>query len=93
MKIIFTMAFCILCVSCATSKKTYLSDGSQGHSINCSGSAMSWGHCAEKAGELCGTAGYEIVSRTGDQGATVSATQYGVYGGSIINRSMLIKCK
>ena len=28
---------------CATSKKTYTSDGREGYSINCSGSALNWG--------------------------------------------------
>lgn len=93
MKKSIILIFAFYLASCATSKITHLSDGSEGHSINCSGTALSWGQCYEKAGELCGTNGYEIVSQSGDQGATVVANQYGLYGGSVINRSMLIKCK
>ena len=78
---------------CATSKKTYTSDGKEGYSINCSGSALNWGMCYEKAGELCGTKGYEVLEKSGDTGAMVTAGQYGLFGGSVINRSMIIKCK
>ena len=93
MRNLLVIAAVIFLAGCAVSKATYLPDGSTGHSINCSGQALTWGHCMEKAGELCGAAGYEVVSRSGDQGATVSANQYGLYGGSVINRSMLVKCK
>lgn len=78
---------------CATAKTTYLPDGSQGHSIQCSGTALNWGMCYEKAGALCGAKGYEVVTRSGDQGAIVSGSQTGVFGGSVMNRSMLVKCK
>ena len=78
---------------CATSRQTYTSDGQQGYSINCSGSALNWGMCYEKAGEICGGKGYEVLQKSGDQGAMISGTQFGLFGGSVINRSMIIKCK
>ncbi len=83
----------VLIGGCATSKQIYTSDGQQGYSIDCSGSALTWGSCYEKAGKLCGENGYEVLEKSGDQGAMVTGTQYGVVGGSIINRSMIIKCK
>ncbi len=83
----------VLIGGCATAKQTYTADGQQGYSINCSGSALTWGMCYEKAGKLCGENGYEVLEKSGDQGAMVTGTQYGVYGGSIISRSMIIKCK
>lgn len=78
---------------CATSKKTYTEDGKEGFSINCSGSVLNWGNCYEKAGELCGSKGYEVMEKSGDVGNTISSNQYGLYGGSVINRSMRVKCK
>jgi hypothetical protein len=78
---------------CATASKIFTSDGKEGYSINCSGSALNWGMCYEKAGELCGTKGYEVLEKSGDTGAMVTAGQYGLFGGSVINRSMIIKCK
>jgi hypothetical protein len=58
-----------------------------------SGSALNWGMCYEKAGKLCGERGYEVLDKSGDTGAMVSANQFGLYGGSVINRSMIIRCK
>mgnify|MGYP001331164340 CR=1 FL=1 len=83
----------VLIGGCATAKQTYTADGQQGYSINCSGSALNWGMCYEKAGELCGEKGYEVLDKSGDQGAMATGTQYGLFAGSIINRSMIIKCK
>jgi uncharacterized protein YceK len=78
---------------CATAKKTYTAEGKEGFSINCSGSALNWGMCYEKAGELCGSRGYDVLEKSGDTGAMITAGQYGLLGGSVINRSMIVKCK
>lgn len=78
---------------CATASKTYTADGKEGYNITCSGSALNWGMCYEKAGQLCGTKGYEVLEKSGDQGALLSGNQYGLYAGSVINRNMIIKCK
>jgi len=86
-----TVAICMS--GCATASKTYTSDGKEGYSITCSGSALNWGMCYEKAGELCGAKGYEVLEKSGDQGAMLSGNQFGLYGGSVINRNMMIKCK
>ncbi|RMT83099.1 putative Lipoprotein [Pseudomonas savastanoi pv. nerii] len=39
---------------CATASNTYLKNGRQGLSIDCSGEAMSWASCYEKADASCG---------------------------------------
>lgn len=87
------MAICFANHGCATATQTYTPDGSQGYSIDCSGNALTWGKCYEKAGELCGNRGYELVTKTGDEGAVVSGTQYGLFGGSVTTRNMIITCK
>jgi hypothetical protein len=79
--------------ACAVAKQTYTADGRAGYTIDCSGQALTWAMCFEKAGEICGAKGYETLAQTGDQGATVAANQYGLYGGSVITRSMVIACK
>ena len=91
--IIVLCATVLLCGGCATSTKTFTSEGKEGYSINCSGSALNWGMCYEKAGEICGSKGYEVLEKSGDTVAIVSGNQFVVYGGSVINRSMIIKCK
>lgn len=93
MKILCLTIFCIVVVGCATSREIFMPDGGKGHSINCSGAALNWGICYEKAGEICGARGYDIIAGGSDQSAIISGNQYGVYGSSIMNRSMLIKCK
>lgn len=94
MRLLIPFLLIIVCISgCATASKTYTPDGKEGYIINCSGSALNWGMCYEKAGEICGTKGYEVVDKSGDTGSIVSGNQFGVYGGSVINRTMMIKCK
>jgi hypothetical protein len=83
----------IVGANCATSRETYTADGRAGYSINCSGSALNWGMCFEKAGDLCGERGYTVLEKSSDQGSVVSGTQYGLYGGSVMNRSMIVQCK
>lgn len=78
---------------CATAKKTYTSDGKEGFGINCSGSFLTWGMCYEKAGTLCRKKGYDVLEKSGDKGAMVTAGQHGLFGSSIIYRSMIIRCK
>lgn len=49
--------------------------------------------CYEKAGELCGTRGYDVIGQGGDRGVAVSAGQFGGFGGSVISRNLLVTCK
>ena len=83
----------LLLAGCVQHKPIHLPDGRQGHSINCGGQDFSWNHCYEKAGEICGSRGYEIVARDSDQSSSVVGTQYGVAGGTKASRTMLIACK
>ena len=94
MKLYLSLVICVAGLSaCASSKVVYTAEGKQGYSIDCSGSALSWGKCYEKAGEMCGKKGYEVLQKSSDKGATVSGNQFGLYGSSIITRSMIIQCK
>jgi hypothetical protein len=83
----------IVGASCATSRETYTADGQVGHSITCSGTALNWGNCSEKAGDICGEKGYTVLEKSGDQGSVVTAGQFGLYGGSVMNRNMIVQCK
>lgn len=90
---IILIASTALLAACATSKSTFLPDGRKGHSINCSGAALGWDLCYQKAGELCGSNGYDILAKEGEQGSTITGTQYGVFGTPMVNRTLLISCK
>jgi hypothetical protein len=79
--------------SCASSKQTFGPDGRPSYSLNCSGLARNWGMCLEKAGELCGTKGYDIVTANTDRGAIAQASTQQLFATSTISRSMLVSCK
>lgn len=83
--------------ACASSSQTYGPDGEVAYNLNCSGLARTWGACLEKAGDICQTKGYKIISSSGDTGALIAASATGntaaLGGGSVISRSMVVSCK
>jgi hypothetical protein len=87
----------LLLTACAVAKPTYLPDGRQGISIACDGQVQGMNSCFEKAGELCGAKGYDIVNRE-QQSSPTGGASFNRYGGwassgSVENRSILIACK
>jgi hypothetical protein len=95
MKNVLLMSFIVL-AGCATSKETYLADGSKGYSISCDGSAVGMNVCFEKAGELCGQRGYTLLGREGQvipfaSGQANNQSAYVTYG-SFNTKSIMIKC-
>jgi hypothetical protein len=83
--------------SCAMSKKTYLPDGSEGYSISCDGAAIGINVCFEKAGEICGPCGYDILNREGQYVpfgmGSANRNQAFVTYGSFNTKSIMIRCK
>lgn len=89
-----SLVIATMVVGCASSSKTYTADGREGFSLDCSGLARNWGLCEQKAGELCGSRGYEILSTAGDKGLIASGGSRGdFFAGTTISRTMLIACK
>jgi uncharacterized protein YceK len=89
-RILVLIAITILIGGCATAKltRTYTPDGKEGYIINCSSNEflhLNWGSCYKKAGDACGAKGYEVLEKS-EEGASFT-------GGSVSNRSMIIKCK
>jgi len=78
---------------CATAQNTYLKDGKQALSIDCSGEAMSWAACYEKADASCAGTGYNIVSTTGTPQPKEDDKTLGVDVGNYKNRTVLVVCK
>ncbi len=78
------MIFALLLTGCAASRTIYTQDGRPGYAINCSGWALSWDQCFAKAGQMCGTAGYDVFDKNGER----------VWAGftPVTNRSMVIAC-
>lgn len=105
MKHLMYLLIAVISTSCAISKSTYLPDGTQGHSISCDGAAVGMNVCFEKAGELCGSRGYNLLNREGQVvysgmnsgSASVNsmsgqAQSFGFYGG-FNTKSILVQCK
>lgn len=78
---------------CVVTKQTYGPDGSAAYSMNCSGIAMSWASCYEKAGALCGARGYNVLAVNGETGAVIVANPQSAFGSTVINRTMMVSCK
>jgi hypothetical protein len=80
-------------MACTTVEETYGPSGNPAYTLECSGTAMSWGDCYAKAGKICKEQGYEVVQRSDEGGATGSAGSFGAFGSSLHFRSMTIECR
>jgi hypothetical protein len=78
---------------CATAQNTYLKNGKEALSIDCSGEAMSWAACYEKADASCAGTGYNIVSTNGTPQPQEDDKTLGVDVGNYKNRTVLVVCK
>ncbi len=89
--------FGILCLAgCTTATPTVLPDGSKGVMIDCNGDINSMSSCFKKAGEMC-PAGYDIINQGQEStpvfGASGSGAGFGMYGGAIVHRNLMVHCK
>jgi hypothetical protein len=86
-----------LLAGCASSSKTYGPNGEVAYNLNCSGTARNWGMCLEKAGNICGARGYNVITSNGESGFIASGYSSGMnsnfIGGTTTTRSMVIACK
>lgn len=91
------LIFVLLLSGCVTTSDVYLADGSKGHNIGCGGAVQNISACMQRAGEICGASGYEVVNREGEAVpfSTVGATPQGLYGqsGAVVTRNLFIRCK
>lgn len=79
--------------ACTTSRPIVLPSGQQGYTVDCSGTNLSWSHCYRKASRLCGH-GYTISQKTDNHGGhPVVGDLFGLMGGSVVDRGMLIECR
>lgn len=93
LKILMLIVAAFALNACALSSKTYGPDGEESISISCTGSMLSWGLCYEKAGDICGRAGYNVLSRSSDGGAVGGGNSFLFGAGTTTSRSMLVQCK
>ncbi len=93
MRWIAIACLCSLLGACATASQTYGPDGKVAYTIDCSGAARTWAECQQKAGDICGSHGYRIVSVNGQTDPALVATMGTVMGMPVIFRTMEISCK
>jgi hypothetical protein len=93
MKIFLALSTVLALAGCASAEKTYLDNGEQGLSIDCSGEANSWATCYEKADASCAGTGYRIVGTDGTPQAKDSEKTLGVDVGNFTSRSVVVVCK
>lgn len=86
---LFVVAGVVVLGGCASASQTYGPDGRPAYSLNCSGAALTWGACEEKAGSICGKRGYDVISRSGDSGVIASPQ----FLASTLSRTMLVECR
>lgn len=93
-KLITIALMAVLLGGCASSaRRTYTSDGKEGYILNCSGTATTWGKCYERAGDLCGEKGYEVLEKIGETLTSSTSNILEQHSGTDINRNLIIKCK
>jgi len=93
--------FALVLTGCTTAAPVYLADGSKGFNISCGGAVQSFGDCHAKAGEICGSKGYEVVNREGDAvpyaiataGYSAAQGAYQSQAGAIVTRNLFVRCK
>ncbi len=79
--------------ACTTSRQIVLPSGQTGYTVDCSGSNLSWSHCYRKAGRVCGR-GYTVSQKSDNHGGhPVVGDLFGLVGGSVVDRSLLIQCR
>jgi hypothetical protein len=74
----FVLLVILAVTGCATTSKTYGPDGREAFVIDCSGLALTWGMCYEKAGDLCEAHGYEVLTEMSSHG---------------VHKNLLIQCR
>jgi len=77
---------------CASVNETITKDGSQALSIDCSGQALKWQHCYEKATQSC-PQGYDVVGKKGRADAAPDDRVLGLEPGDYSGRSLVVTCK
>jgi hypothetical protein len=89
----------VLLAGCAPQvQEVHTASGAKGFTVNCTFDAEklgagNWGICYQKAGELCGAAGYDVIDKSDDRS---THSTWGLYGGSadtINQRVMVVACK
>jgi hypothetical protein len=86
---------------CAISNQTYGPTGKVAHTISCKGAMNSISNCFDKAGDICGKLGYDLLMQEGTATpfgiasgyANSSGGSFSGFGGTAVSRSIMVQCK
>lgn len=87
------LASLLLLGGCATSRTVIGQDGKPVHQISCSGQAQGMDACYAKAGDICGTNGYDVVREDGSSRPFLFASGSTFSAGSAVTRSLTVRCR
>ena len=93
MKRILLILAMLAIAGCAATANTEVKHGKRGLHINCSGLSSSWDQCYTKATTACGTKGYKVIARSGDDDAEPGDYLFGLNPAGYTSRSMIVICK
>jgi hypothetical protein len=87
------LALALVLGGCASSRATAGLDG-EPHGINCSGADRTWALCAERAAEICGVRGYDVLAAGGGTAGMLETLNPSAgFDGPVNERSILIRCR
>jgi hypothetical protein len=104
-RMILAAAAAGLIVGCVSTSQTHMADGQKAHIINCTpgwtggivgavaSAQTSWGTCYEKAGEICGARGYNVLLKSDEPGFAAHVGQYGGHATTTNQRTLIVRCK
>jgi hypothetical protein len=93
MKRILLILAVLAIAGCAATAKTEVKRGKKGLHINCSGLSSSWDKCDSKAAASCGSRGYKVIARAGDDDSEPGDYLFGINPAGYTSRSMIVICK
>lgn len=93
MKLTLFLAAALALAGCTTSRQIVGQDGKPAHQISCDGQAQGMDACYRKAGELCGTAGYDVVGQDGSARPFFVAAGGSFSSGAAVYRSLTVACR
>ncbi|WP_437883227.1 hypothetical protein [Pseudomonas sp. LRF_L74] len=95
MKRLVLLILLMTVVGCSATSKSYEKKGRKGLNINCSGLSSNWDQCEKNAAASCGTRGYKVIARSGDDASSDDSNTFlfGINPAGFSSRSMVVICR
>lgn len=77
---------------CVSASPTVAPDGKPAFAVSCNGGIHTIADCYQKASEVC-HGPYDIIGGESGSNMVITGNQYGVYGGGVEKRTIVVECK